>query len=222
MMLRVKGNHKAFFIRYMSPVTKKRREMAIGAYGVYSLKQARDRAAELRMQIGDGTDPLYLRDENLKSSVKRQRAKRRQPTQFQICLTITSNTKTNFPTGPKKNEICFLVGMVATFGRFSKNKRFVTLQLIKLPRFCNRFARSIRRLPKRFAECCVGCLHGQEPGVFLRVQIPSIPKFCFIYCRVHNRKTVTWQCWRSEMFLDLWRCCEPGKELLLVAWNLRY
>ena len=66
LMLRVKGNHKAFFIRYMSPVTKKRREMAIGAYGVYSLKQARDRAAELRMQIGDGTDPLYLREENLK------------------------------------------------------------------------------------------------------------------------------------------------------------
>lgn len=50
----------------MSPVTKKRREMAIGAYGVYTLKQARDRAAELRMQIGDGTDPLYLREENLK------------------------------------------------------------------------------------------------------------------------------------------------------------
>lgn len=66
LMLRVKGNHKAFFIRYMSPVTKKRREMAIGAYGVYTLKQARDRAAELRMQIGDGTDPLYLREENLK------------------------------------------------------------------------------------------------------------------------------------------------------------
>ena len=56
LMLRVKGNHKAFFIRYMSPVTKKRREMAIGAYGVYSLKLSSDNRMDPQIDIKN--DPL--------------------------------------------------------------------------------------------------------------------------------------------------------------------
>ncbi len=63
LMLRIQKGRKSFFLRYTSPLTQKRREMALGAYGVCSLKQARDKAAELRAQIGDGLDPLQLRAE---------------------------------------------------------------------------------------------------------------------------------------------------------------
>lgn len=63
--LRIKKSQKTFFFRYTSPVTKTRREVAIGSYSICSLKRAREQAAEYRMQISEGIDPLLLREETL-------------------------------------------------------------------------------------------------------------------------------------------------------------
>ena len=76
--IRVKNGQKTFFFRYVSPVTKTRRELSIGAYGICSLKQAREQAAEFRMQISEGIDPLQLREETLQrqreEAVRQERA----------------------------------------------------------------------------------------------------------------------------------------------------
>ena len=76
--LRIKNFQKTFFFRYTSPVTKTRREITIGSYSVCSLKRAREQAAEYRMQISEGIDPLLLREETLQKqreeAVRQERA----------------------------------------------------------------------------------------------------------------------------------------------------
>ena len=76
--LRIKNFQKTFFFRYTSPVTKTRREITIGSYSVCSLKRAREQAAEYRMQISEGIDPLLLREETLQKqreeAIRQERA----------------------------------------------------------------------------------------------------------------------------------------------------
>lgn len=74
--LRVNSGQKTFFLRYTSPITKKRREITIGAYGVYSLKEAREQAAELKKLITQGIDPLIQREQNLE--IQRQELARKE------------------------------------------------------------------------------------------------------------------------------------------------
>ncbi|MFT8713033.1 tyrosine-type recombinase/integrase [Komagataeibacter rhaeticus] len=59
--LTVKGNTRAWSVRYTSPVTGKVREMGIGSTRTISLADARERAAAARKQVADGIDPLEVR-----------------------------------------------------------------------------------------------------------------------------------------------------------------
>jgi len=59
--LTVKGNTRAWSVRYKSPVTGKAREMGLGPVHLIGLAAARLAAAEARGQIAQGIDPLEHR-----------------------------------------------------------------------------------------------------------------------------------------------------------------
>lgn len=58
----VSGVTRSWVFRYTSPVTTKRREMGLGSARTLKLKDAREKAAELRKQLQDGLDPKERRD----------------------------------------------------------------------------------------------------------------------------------------------------------------
>lgn len=63
-----KGQGK-WILRYVSPITGKRRDMGLGTYPEVGIRNARDRALEARKLIGNGRDPINERD-NVRATVK--------------------------------------------------------------------------------------------------------------------------------------------------------
>ncbi|WP_342627184.1 integrase arm-type DNA-binding domain-containing protein [Nguyenibacter vanlangensis] len=61
--LTVKGNTRAWSVRYTSPTTGKAREMGIGSARAISLADARARTADARKLVGTGVDPIDARKE---------------------------------------------------------------------------------------------------------------------------------------------------------------
>lgn len=57
----VKGQGK-WILRFVSPITGKRRDMGLGTYPEVGIKDARGRALEARKLIGNGQDPIDERD----------------------------------------------------------------------------------------------------------------------------------------------------------------
>lgn len=72
---RSRGGGKWIF-RYVSPLTRKRRDMGLGAYPAVSIRDARVKAIEFRGDIDDGVDPLEAR----RIAVQEQRLKPAIPT----------------------------------------------------------------------------------------------------------------------------------------------
>ena len=70
---KVKGK---WIFRYVSPLTRKRRDMGLGTYPTVGIRDARLKAIELRGQIDDGGDPLEAR----RMSDEEQRLKLAMPT----------------------------------------------------------------------------------------------------------------------------------------------
>lgn len=71
---RVRPNgSRAWFIRYHSPTSGKRRDMGLGAYPAISLKQARAKNDELRDLIAQGIDPMDHKSTQ-KAEAERQEA----------------------------------------------------------------------------------------------------------------------------------------------------
>ncbi|GCE80657.1 tyrosine-type recombinase/integrase [Komagataeibacter oboediens] len=68
--LTVKGNTRAWSVRYTRPVTGKAREMGIGSTRTISLADARERAAVARKMIADGLDPLEIRQQERSAQKK--------------------------------------------------------------------------------------------------------------------------------------------------------
>lgn len=60
--------HGKWELRFMSPVTRKRRDMGLGVYPIVSIVEARELASEARRQIREGKDPINER----KAAVKRE------------------------------------------------------------------------------------------------------------------------------------------------------
>ncbi|NVN10657.1 tyrosine-type recombinase/integrase [Nguyenibacter vanlangensis] len=61
--LTVKGNTRAWSVRYTSPTNGRVREMGIGSAREISLSAARERAADARRLIGEGIDPIDARQQ---------------------------------------------------------------------------------------------------------------------------------------------------------------
>jgi len=59
--LTVKGNTRAWSVRFKSPVTGKAREMGIGSSRDISLAEAREKAAETRALVRKGVDPIDIK-----------------------------------------------------------------------------------------------------------------------------------------------------------------
>ena len=62
-----------WFLYYISPVTKKRRELSLGTYPDVSIAEARERANEARKLKDKGIDPLQARRDE-KASVAKEEA----------------------------------------------------------------------------------------------------------------------------------------------------
>jgi integrase len=62
--LMAEGTRKGakFVLRFVSPVTGKRRSAGVGSYPDVTLAKARERAQAMRSQIADGIDPIEARD----------------------------------------------------------------------------------------------------------------------------------------------------------------
>ncbi|WP_052409834.1 tyrosine-type recombinase/integrase [Paraburkholderia oxyphila] len=61
LMIRPNANGGKWALRYVSPTTRKRREMGLGVYPATSLRDARVRALAMRSQIDSGHDPIQER-----------------------------------------------------------------------------------------------------------------------------------------------------------------
>ncbi|MBS0984239.1 phage integrase central domain-containing protein [Gluconobacter cerinus] len=71
--LTIKGNTRAWSVRFKSPLTGKTREMGIGSVRHVSLADARRLAAEARQKIFDGCDPIEER-KSQKATFKQERS----------------------------------------------------------------------------------------------------------------------------------------------------
>jgi integrase len=59
LLLQVRGVGRASWVlRYVSPITHRTRELGLGAFGKVSLAEARAKAAEVRVQVSKGVDPI--------------------------------------------------------------------------------------------------------------------------------------------------------------------
>lgn len=61
LMIRPNADGGKWALRYVSPTTRKRREMGLGVYPSTSLRDARVRALAMRSQIDSGHDPIEER-----------------------------------------------------------------------------------------------------------------------------------------------------------------
>lgn len=57
------NGRKSFFLDFTSPVTRKRRRMKIGAFGILTVEQARKEAQQILGQVHAGVDPLAEREQ---------------------------------------------------------------------------------------------------------------------------------------------------------------
>ena len=61
---------KSWIFRYLSPVTRKKRDMGLGSYPVITLAQARQETLRLRLQLSEGLDPIRVRDVERSNALK--------------------------------------------------------------------------------------------------------------------------------------------------------
>src|SRR5215469_13087090 len=74
--LQIAGNAKTWIFRYVSPETKRRRDMGLGPYPDVGLKTAREEAQKLRNKLRERIDPLQERNRERKKQ-ELERAKSR-------------------------------------------------------------------------------------------------------------------------------------------------
>lgn len=65
--------HPSWLLRYVSPITARRRDMSLGIYPQVTLAFVNERASKWRAVIAEGRDPIDVRDE-LKAAAKQQAA----------------------------------------------------------------------------------------------------------------------------------------------------
>ena len=97
-----KGGSRGYELRYLSPETGKRRDMAIGRFPETDPATARERAAEVRALIANNVDPLEerLRDRNAPEACRPTKHLRcvqpwRRTLQSSRCAGGTRNTRLN-------------------------------------------------------------------------------------------------------------------------------
>src|SRR5690348_6549709 len=69
---------RKWVFRFVSPVTKKRREMGLGLHPSTSLKKAREKAETLRDEVKHGRDPLEARQQETQRERDEKEARERE------------------------------------------------------------------------------------------------------------------------------------------------
>ncbi|WP_313199635.1 phage integrase central domain-containing protein [Rhizobium sp.] len=89
-----------WILRFVSPVTTKRRDMGLGTYPVVSIRDARTRAFEARLKLEDGIDPL----EEKRSDAEEARKKASIPTFEEAARTVHADISAGFRNPKHKNQ----------------------------------------------------------------------------------------------------------------------
>jgi integrase len=96
---KLRGNGKWIF-RYVSPLTRKRRDMGLGSYPRVGIRDARSKAIELRGEIDDGFDPLEAR----RVSEQEQRLKLAMPTFEEAAREVHKSISAGFRNAKHINQ----------------------------------------------------------------------------------------------------------------------
>ncbi len=89
-----------WILRFVSPVTAKRRDMGLGTYPVVSIRDARTRAFEARLKLEDGIDPL----EEKRCDAEEARKKASIPTFEEAARTVHADISAGFRNPKHKNQ----------------------------------------------------------------------------------------------------------------------